>query len=274
MVGVLAGIGAFLTAFWQVRPANTLSATDREIQYVNALSATDGEISRVALISVVVLTAWAAAHIAFGVATLMASARTRELRGYGWTLGVAILTALPIHVSWFVGLPVAICLLVVLQRAATRQAFAEQARRDREAIRNAHSEFAHASMRPPKPDDPAELKASAKRRLMLPAIGLLLAAVINLVTPVAYLWALATPPPPVVSIAPVLVFGIMLLCGTAILFGAFQMRRLRWYSSAMLASIVALIPCGPAWPLSLPFGILALVALNRNEVRQAFALAD
>ena len=103
----------------------------------------------------------------------------------------------------------------------------------------------------------------------------LLAGGINLVTPIAFFGVAATQSHgPVLSIVPVLVFGIMLLCGIAILVGAFQMLRQRWYFGAMLASIVALIPSGPAWPLSLPFGILALVALNRNEVRQAFALAD
>ena len=41
----------------------------------------------------------------------MASARARELRCYGWTLGLAVLLALPIHASWIVGLPVAIWML-------------------------------------------------------------------------------------------------------------------------------------------------------------------
>jgi len=265
VIAVLAGFGALLTASWQVRPAGTMNVPD----------GIDGGISHIALIWVAGLAAWAAMHVAFGVTTLVIATRARDLRGYGLTWWVIALLALPIHVGWVVGLPVVIWSWAILQRNTVRQAFRDQSRRDQERILSAITDSAQPSAFPPKPDDPKELRANAKRRLMLPAIGLLLAGGVNLVTPVAYFGSAAVRfQPPVASIVSVLVFGIMLLCGSGILFGAVQMLRLRWYSSAMLASIVALLPCGPAWPLSLPFGILALVVLNRNEVRRAFAAAD
>ena len=264
MIAVLAGFAALLTKFWPSGPMGTLNLEYR----------IDSEVLWIRLIAIAGFAVGAATHVAFGVGTLVASARARELRCYGWTLGLAILLALPIHASWIVGLPVAIWIFVVWLRAPTRQAFTERARRDQEEIRNSASDLAQASALPPKPTDPVELRAGAGRRLRGPAINLLIFSSINLATPVLFVMAgILGHRPTSVSVAALLVGGVMILCNTAILFGAIQMLRLRWYSSTMLAGIVALLPCGPAWPLTLVFGILALVMLNRNEVRQAFALS-
>jgi hypothetical protein len=49
------------------------------------------------------------------------------------------------------------------------------------------------------------------------------------------------------------------------------MKNLQSYGLAMTASIVAMIPCiSPCCILGLPFGIWALVILNRPEVKAAF----
>jgi hypothetical protein len=64
------------------------------------------------------------------------------------------------------------------------------------------------------------------------------------------------------------VFG---LCwGGIVVSGAVNMLRLRAYGHAMTASIVAMLPCNLCCLLGLPFGIWALVAMNRPDVKDAF----
>lgn len=56
-----------------------------------------------------------------------------------------------------------------------------------------------------------------------------------------------------------------------ILYGALQMKKLLNFRLAMAAAIVALAPCvSPCCLLGLPFGIWALVVLNKPEVKSAF----
>jgi predicted Zn finger-like uncharacterized protein len=72
-------------------------------------------------------------------------------------------------------------------------------------------------------------------------------------------------------------FFIGQMCGTLvsvgingyILTGAAKMRRLTSYDQAKTTAIISLLPCTICW-LGLPFGIWALVVLNRYEVREAF----
>jgi predicted Ser/Thr protein kinase len=67
---------------------------------------------------------------------------------------------------------------------------------------------------------------------------------------------------------PLLLLSVSL--GAFIIGGAVQMLRLRSYGLAIAAAILALLPCGPAWPLGLPVGIWALVVLTAPEVKAAF----
>ena len=56
--------------------------------------------------------------------------------------------------------------------------------------------------------------------------------------------------------------------------GAWCMRRMTGYRTAVAASIVACIPFLTPWfVLGIPFGIWALVVLRRKDVRAAFAAA-
>ncbi len=68
------------------------------------------------------------------------------------------------------------------------------------------------------------------------------------------------------------VFGM--IWWSLILFGAVKMKGLQSRGLAMMANIMALIPCGiqPCcmWIFSLPFGIWGLVALSRPDVKDAF----
>ena len=55
-----------------------------------------------------------------------------------------------------------------------------------------------------------------------------------------------------------------------ILLGAIKMKKLESYRFAMTASILALLPCSACCVVGLPFGIWALVVLNKPEVKAAF----
>jgi hypothetical protein len=64
---------------------------------------------------------------------------------------------------------------------------------------------------------------------------------------------------------------VLPLMNVAIALGSISMLRLKSYSSAYLAAILSLIPlCSPCVLLGIPFGIWALVLLNRPEVKQRF----
>ena len=109
--------------------------------------------------------------------------------------------------------------------------------------------------------------------VMAPAVGLLLTGILaflgSLVTGVvlavmsfrtgesAFYWAsLVTLP--------------IMAAGLVLIIGAMNMMRLKSYSLAVTAAILALIPWSIVWILGLPFGILALVVLRRRNVMGAF----
>ena len=61
------------------------------------------------------------------------------------------------------------------------------------------------------------------------------------------------------------------IVGIVVLVGALKMQRLQNYSFVFTASILAMLPClSPCCMLGLPFGIWALVTLNKPEVKSAF----
>jgi hypothetical protein len=69
----------------------------------------------------------------------------------------------------------------------------------------------------------------------------------------------------------VLMLVLLLAINVAIARGAISMLRLKNYRRAHRAAIFSLIPiCTPCFLLGIPFGIWALVLLNRPEVKQRF----
>jgi hypothetical protein len=65
------------------------------------------------------------------------------------------------------------------------------------------------------------------------------------------------------------IFGIIL--STVILFGALKMKKLESYTFAIVATIIAMVPCiSPCCIVGLPIGIWALLVLNKPEVKSAF----
>ena len=81
-----------------------------------------------------------------------------------------------------------------------------------------------------------------------------------------------TPPEIMAHMALRLVWGILMLASSVvILLGGINMLRLRKYDVCRLGAILAFIPCvGPCYLLGVPFGVWAIIVLNRPEVRDAF----
>ena len=63
---------------------------------------------------------------------------------------------------------------------------------------------------------------------------------------------------------------VILAVNGFVLFGAIKMLRLKNFGVAMAAAIVAMVPCQCCCVLGLPFGIWALVTLNKPEVKSQF----
>ena len=60
--------------------------------------------------------------------------------------------------------------------------------------------------------------------------------------------------------------------GVVVLLGAAKMQKLQNYQFALTASIAAMVPCiSPCCLFGLPFGIWALVVLNKPEVKSQFS---
>lgn len=65
-----------------------------------------------------------------------------------------------------------------------------------------------------------------------------------------------------------------LVLSVVILLGALKMKKLESYTFAIVASIIAMVPCiSPCCIVGLPLGIWALVVLNKQEVKGAFTEA-
>ncbi|MCP4368118.1 MAG: hypothetical protein GY797_08445 [Deltaproteobacteria bacterium] len=65
--------------------------------------------------------------------------------------------------------------------------------------------------------------------------------------------------------------ALMLVSSIIILFGAFRMKNLDNRTLAMVACVLAIIPCfGPCFILGIPFGIWGLLVLRDGEIRAAF----
>ena len=68
------------------------------------------------------------------------------------------------------------------------------------------------------------------------------------------------------------IWGILLLIASSfVLYGGIRMRDLQSHGVARAAAIVAMIPLlGPCCVLGIPFGIWALITIEKPEVRKAF----
>jgi serine/threonine protein kinase len=123
--------------------------------------------------------------------------------------------------------------------------------------------------------DTADFESLVRGRLKVPAIGLRVASIVNLlVTLSIVLIAVLVPGSDELSVRTVLMVVIPLchlLVGIIVLIGAARMFDLQSYRIAVFAAVVAVVPWTLGFLISLPFGIWALIVLSRQDVRTAFA---
>lgn len=142
---------------------------------------------------------------------------------------------------------------------------------------------------PPAKPVTVELESSVRRRLKIPAIGMLVAGIVNLLATLVVLLI------PVLVKASggfadglegfvegsgtfakavflsVIVAFLSLVSGIILVLGAARMFDLQSYPIALIAAVVAILPLAFGFPISLPFGIWALIVVLRRDVRTAFA---
>jgi len=127
-----------------------------------------------------------------------------------------------------------------------------------------------------------------KNKLRIPAIGLIVVAVLNAVSAVILLVGrlvrLISGPEPVITnegqrlgyeVAGIyfpIVSLLSLAAAPIIIFGATQMLKVRGYTPAVLAAILALIPVSSVCCIpGIPIGIWALIVLLNPQVKTAFS---
>jgi predicted Ser/Thr protein kinase len=138
--------------------------------------------------------------------------------------------------------------------------------------------------------DTADFESLVRSRLKVPAIGLLVAGILNLLATLVFLLI------PVLvkgsegfveglskgfvegsgTFAEAMFLGIILalfslVSGIILVLGAARMFDMQSYGIALIAAAVAILPCAPGFLISLPFGIWALIVVLRHDVKTAFA---
>ena len=131
--------------------------------------------------------------------------------------------------------------------------------------------------RPGAPLKTPAIKSSARDRLIVPAVGLVVASAVDVLATLGILLfslRISTVESDALTIRTMMftVIGVAsLVHGLALALAASRMLGLRSYRVALAATVVAIVPLGPGIPISLPFGIWALIALSKGDVQAAFA---
>jgi hypothetical protein len=127
---------------------------------------------------------------------------------------------------------------------------------------------------PPLRKMPSEGEEAVGQRLRIPAIGLMVSAIINipalvlvLVANFAVEWVDTPGRPGMLTVA---VMAGATIVGAFIMLGSWHMLRLRSYGWAVAGSVLALLPLSAGFMLGVPMGVWALIVLNRRGVQEAF----
>ena len=104
---------------------------------------------------------------------------------------------------------------------------------------------------------------SIRNRVWIPAVGLLVAGMINCLSVVGAIWSALVP-----GVAELPIVLLMAAQTLVIIIGAWNLMQLRSYRLAVAGSILGIFTT--AFLLGLPMGIWALVLLTKKEVKDAF----
>ena len=243
-------------------------------------------------------------NLPVGLLMIIAGLKMRKLETHGLAMTASIFAVLPVTTACVLGLPIGIWSLIVLNQSNVRAAFDRKRGQQRAgtAPRKPPAPKAVSG------DAFSESDLRGIRRMVKgPAIGLILVGILDLL-PLAL--AIAAVPlslagsssrPTVAMSGPPLAQAASLLAqepiaqqsvahqfktslawpaalalltslptGGVLLLGGWTMRRLTSYWLAIVASIVAMVPCHLGFLLGLPIGLWALTVLSRNDVRAAF----
>jgi hypothetical protein len=111
--------------------------------------------------------------------------------------------------------------------------------------------------------------AAAAAKVEVPSMGLIVSGVLMLLLHGGFvLYFLQSSASPTNEV--MMLFGIGIPVAALIVVGGIQMRLLQTRGLAVLGAIAALIPLGPLWMLSFPFGIWSLIVLNHPSMQNVF----
>ncbi|MFV1967801.1 MAG: protein kinase [Pirellulaceae bacterium] len=235
-----------------------------------------------------------------GLVLIIGGLKMRKLETYGLAMTASILAVLPATVGCIVGLPIGIWSLIVLNRDGVKAAFA----RKRGDVNEA------PIPRKPQASGDDALPERRRLRIQSivrgPGTGLIFVGLLNLLPLVLVPAILVVPtfsdtllPAPFMVTWPVadattqwvqdesyadppgrsqgFFFGAMLVplliglpLSGALILGGWKMRQLELYWLAIIASVVAILPCHVGFILGLPIGLWSLAVLSRSDVRTAF----
>ncbi len=119
---------------------------------------------------------------------------------------------------------------------------------------------------------PGENTEAVRRRLRIPAIGLMISGAVNLplVLPLVLgVWSTLNVTSSIGLVVMVMAFECVV--GLVIILGAWKMLRLRSYGWAVVCSVLAVLPLSVGFMLGFPMGVWALIVLYRSDVQEAFA---
>jgi hypothetical protein len=187
--------------------------------------------------------------------------KMRNLEVYGVSLAAAIVAVLPCHPSVLLTFPVGVWSLVLLLRRDVRAAFARAASPEVYVETELH----------PAPRKPSQPDEETRRKLTLPAMGLLMAGIVDGLVALFLAGTLVTGTR--IDISDELGFSLLfsgLIMGVVFVFAGSRMLRCRSYYLVVAAAILAIAPTSPAWPISIFFGTGALVQLTSRAIRREF----
>ncbi|MFN0019936.1 MAG: serine/threonine-protein kinase [Pirellulaceae bacterium] len=226
----------------------------------------------------------------------IAGIKMRQTENYWLSVVGSSLALLPISPASLISMPAGLWSLVILMTRQVREAFRKQELSTPRTVGTSglgksSNDSAVLTKPPSKPNLVAISVATSKHGLYWPGMGLQAAGIIGFVPLVVMLGAVGVVclgylvdssnhdvwarrfrfffddmgiGPVWFAMLPQVPSSVLLLISGR------TMRHMTHYRLALISSIVAMIPCGPAWLISLPLGIWAVMVLTTAGVRERF----
>jgi len=122
-------------------------------------------------------------------------------------------------------------------------------------------------------DAPGENTEAVRRRLRIPAIGLIISGAVNflVLALVLVMWLISNVGSPMrPPLLAVIVVAFLSVVGLVIILGGWKMLRLHSYGWVVACSALAVLPASMGFMLGFPMGVWALIVLYRSDVQEVF----